>query len=147
MKRREKGERNKIQGKKTSDAQYNCSPPADRCPASPQAAIGRPRPAPPSLYTERDGPWYGTSLWLVQVSCPGSAPSQLLVPLLAGRAWETERALTQSKHNLAITRLFVKSVSGVYAITTAQPAALSSHRKISRFLLPTTPLRELILWD
>ena len=58
-----------------------------------RAAIRPSWPTPPSLYTGHDVPWYGISLWLVQVSCPGYAPSQLLVHLLAGRAWETEKSL------------------------------------------------------
>ena len=51
-------------------------------------------PAPPCLYTGHDVPWYGISLWLVWVSCPDHAPSQLLAHLLAGRARETEKSLT-----------------------------------------------------
>ena len=50
-------------------------------------------PAPansPSLYTGHEVLWYGISLWLVRVSCPGHAPSQLLVHLLTGRAWEAK---------------------------------------------------------
>ena len=47
----------------------------------------------PSLYTGHDIIWYGILLWPVWVSCPGYAPSQLLVHLLAGRAWETEKSL------------------------------------------------------
>ena len=79
--------------KKTSDAQCNCSPPADRCPVSSRAAIRASRPTPPRLYTGHDVPWYGIALWLVQVSRPGYAPSQLLAHLLAGRAGEAERSL------------------------------------------------------
>ena len=57
-------------------------------------AVIRPSwPTPPRLYTGHDVPWYGIPLWLVRVSCPGSAPSQLLIHLLAGRAWETEKSL------------------------------------------------------
>ena len=59
-----------------------------------QAAICPSWPTAPSLYTGHDILWYGILLWLVQVSCPGRAPSQLLVHLLAGRAWETEQSLT-----------------------------------------------------
>ena len=80
-------------GEKTSDAQCNCSPPADRCPVSSRAAIRPSRPTPPSLYTGHEVPWYGIALWLVGVSCPGHAPSQLLAHLLAGRARETEKSL------------------------------------------------------
>ena len=58
-----------------------------------QAAIHPSWPTPPCLYTGHDVPWYGISLWLVQVSCPSSASSQLLAHLLAGRAWETEKSL------------------------------------------------------
>ena len=58
-----------------------------------RAAIRASRPTPPCLYTGHDVPWYGIPLWLVRVSCPGSAPSQLLAHLLAGRAWETEKSL------------------------------------------------------
>ena len=58
-----------------------------------RAAIRPSQPTPPSLYTGHDVLWYGISLWLVQVSCPGYAPSQLLAHLLAGRAWETEKSL------------------------------------------------------
>ena len=73
-------------GRGNSDAQCNCSPPADRCPSSDLPLLANS----PSLYTEHDVLWCGISLWLVWVSCPGSAPSQLLAHLLAGRAWETE---------------------------------------------------------
>ena len=59
-----------------------------------RAVIRPSRATPPSLYTEHDVLWYGISLWLVRLSCPGCAPSQLLVHLLAGRAWETEKSLT-----------------------------------------------------
>ena len=79
--------------KKNCDAQCNCLPPADQCPVSSQATIHASRPTSPCLYTGHDIPWYGIPLWLVWVSCPGSAPSQLLAHLLAGRAWETEKAL------------------------------------------------------
>ena len=46
------------------------------------------------IHAEHDVLWYGVALWLVRVSCPGRAPSQLLVHLRAGRAWETEKSLT-----------------------------------------------------
>ena len=59
-----------------------------------RAAICPSQPAPPSSYTGHDALWYGIALWLVRVSCPGHAPSQLLVHLLSGRAWETEKSLT-----------------------------------------------------
>ena len=59
-----------------------------------RAAIRATRPTPPCLYTGHDVLWYGIPLWLVRVSCPGYAPSQLLAHLLAGRAWETEKCLT-----------------------------------------------------
>ena len=58
-----------------------------------RAAICPSQPTPPGLHTGHDVLWYGISLWLVQVSCPGYAPSQLLAHLLAGRAWETEKSL------------------------------------------------------
>jgi len=37
----------------------------------------------PALYTEHDVIRHGISLWPVWVSCPGYAPSQLLVHLLS----------------------------------------------------------------
>ena len=74
--------------------QSACSPPADRCPVSSRAVICASRPTHPCLYTGHDILWYGIPLWLVRVSCPGHAPSQLLAHLLAGRAWETEKSLT-----------------------------------------------------
>ena len=58
-----------------------------------RAAIHASWLTPPCLYTGHDIPWYGIPLWLVRVSCPGHAPSQLLAHLLAGRAWETEKSL------------------------------------------------------
>ena len=67
--------------------------PLTDAPVSSRAAIRASRPTPPCLYTGHDVPWYGIPLGLVQVSCIGRAPSQLLVPLLAGRAWETEKSL------------------------------------------------------
>ena len=72
-----------------------------------QAAIGPSQPTPPSLYTEHDVLWHRISLWLVRVSCPGPAPSQLFVHLLAGRAWETEQSLTSDKCYLATTKTSV----------------------------------------
>lgn len=49
--------------------------------------------APLSLHIEHNFLWHEVSLWIVQVSSPGHAPSQLHVHLLAARAWETEIAL------------------------------------------------------
>jgi len=56
-----------------------------------------------SLCTEHEVIWYGIPLWPVWVSCPGYGPSQLLVHLLAGRALEAEKCLTQYKHCLVTT--------------------------------------------
>ena len=58
-----------------------------------RAVIRASWPTPLCLYTGHNVPWYGIPLWLVRVSCPGYAPSQLLAHLLAGRAWETEKSL------------------------------------------------------
>ena len=58
-----------------------------------QAAIHPSQPTLSSLYTEHDVLWYGISLWLLWVSWPSCAPSQLLARLLGGRAWETEKSL------------------------------------------------------
>ena len=58
-----------------------------------RAAIRPSQPTPPCLCTGHDVPWYGISFWLVRVSCPGCALSQLLAHLLAGRAWETEKSV------------------------------------------------------
>ena len=69
-----------------------------------QVAIHPSQPSPPSLYTEQDILWYGIPLWLVRVSNSGCASSQLLVHLLAGRAWETEKSLTWDKRYLATTK-------------------------------------------
>lgn len=49
--------------------------------------------APLSLHIEHNFLWHGISLWIVQIGSPDHAPSQLLVHLLAARAWETEIAL------------------------------------------------------
>ena len=65
-----------------------------------RAAMRPSQPTPPYLYTGHDVPWYGIPLWLVRVSCPGYAPSQLLVHLLAGRAWETEKSLSATQQQL-----------------------------------------------
>jgi len=80
--------------RKTSDAQCSCSPPADQCTSHRWAAIPAPWPTPPSLYISVTS--YGTeyTLWPVWVSCPGYAPSQLLVHLLVSRAREAEKSLT-----------------------------------------------------
>lgn len=51
-----------------------------------------------SSHTEHDIVWYRISLWPVWVSCPGYTPSQLLVHLLTGKAWETGESLNWSKH-------------------------------------------------
>lgn len=54
-------------------------PLADRYTGGPWAAIGPFQLTPPSLYTEHDILWYGMSLWLIQVSCPGCGPSWLIL--------------------------------------------------------------------
>ena len=71
------------------------------------AAIRPSWPTPPSLYTGHDVLWYGISPGLVRVSCPGPAPSQLLVHLPAARAWDTEKSLTYAKRYLATTKTSV----------------------------------------
>ena len=76
---------------KARDAQCNCSPAAERCPSS------NPRlPANSPLFLYWAMTFHGMELafWLVGVSCPACAPSQLLVHLLASRAWESENSLT-----------------------------------------------------
>ena len=60
----------------------------------PEHPSAPPAQLPLHLYTGHDIPWYGIALWLVHVTCPGSAPSHLLAHLLAGTAWETEKSLT-----------------------------------------------------
>ena len=72
-----------------------------------RAAIRASRPTPPCLYTGHDVSCYGIALWLVQVSCPSHAPSQLLAHLLAGRAQETEKSLASDKRYLATTKTSV----------------------------------------
>ena len=70
--------------------------PAPRVTLGERRSAGTAHPAAParaSRNTGHDVPWYGIPRWLVQVSCPGYAPSQLLAHLLAGRAWETEKSL------------------------------------------------------
>lgn len=70
-----------------SDAYYNCSPPMlSQSPGSNSCPMAN-----SSVYVLSRS---GISLWPVQVSSPGSTPSQLLVLLLAGRARETEKSLT-----------------------------------------------------
>ena len=44
-----------------------------RCPSLPSSSL--------SLYTQHDVIWYGMSLWLAWVTCPGCVPSQFPVPL------------------------------------------------------------------
>ena len=80
--REKKKKRNKTQGKKPMMHNAIAHHPLTDA----RAGIRPSQPAPPCLYTGHDIPWYGISLWLVQVSCPGYAPSQLLAHLLAGRA-------------------------------------------------------------
>jgi len=41
------------------------------------------QPAPTNLYAEHDMVWCGIAFWPGGVSCPGCAPSQLLVCLLS----------------------------------------------------------------
>ena len=65
---------------KASDAQCNCSPPADRYPDSSRAAIAAPRPTPPVSILSMT-PWYGIALWPVWINSSGCAPSQFLVHL------------------------------------------------------------------
>ena len=59
MKRRRKGRGMKstvVEEKETSEAQHNCSPPADWCPASPWATIHNPGAThpPPPFYTDHE---------------------------------------------------------------------------------------------
>lgn len=61
--------------------------------AQPRAGVSARWPARPSFSAERCIPRYGLPLWLVRVSSPGPAPSQLLVDLLAGRTWEGAKSL------------------------------------------------------
>lgn len=70
-----------------NDAKHNCTPPTDRCPASPWAAVTV-LTASPSFIVHHDDIWYRTSVSSVWVSCPESVPSQFLVHrhLLAGKA-------------------------------------------------------------
>lgn len=70
----------------------------------------------PRQFSSRDQPllasppcwaWHsrdGISLWPLRVSCPGHAPCQLLVHLLAGRAGDTEKSLTYGEHCWAMTK-------------------------------------------
>lgn len=60
---------------------YNCSAPADWCPACPQAVAMHPWPPPtsPDFTVQHDATWYRTSLCPDGASCPGSVSSQLLV--------------------------------------------------------------------
>lgn len=46
----------------------------------------------PSLYSRYDMLWHGIPLWLVWVSCPGSAPFQLLAHCPTDRAREAEKS-------------------------------------------------------
>lgn len=54
--------------RKTKDAQCSCSPPAERCSASPQAVIPPPQLIPPVYYTGHDTLWHRISLWAAWVS-------------------------------------------------------------------------------
>lgn len=76
--------------KRMSEAQCNCSAPAEQCPSSDLP----PWTMPPSSCTEWDAPWWGTSLWAVQVSRPGHGPCQLLVQLLVQHEGVTSVILT-----------------------------------------------------
>lgn len=62
----------------------------DTCPTAEQWLIP---PANRSLYAEHSIQWFRISLWPGQISCPGYAPSSLLVHLLAGTAWENGKSL------------------------------------------------------
>ena len=88
---KEYNQKKKEGGRKKKPVMHNAA--AHHLLTDAQAAIHPSRPTPPCLYTGHDVPWYGIPLWLVRVSCPGYAPSQLLAHLLAGRAWETEKSL------------------------------------------------------
>lgn len=90
-----------IMCKKTSDAQCNCSPPADRCPAYPRAA-GPPTPAshPYILFSmTSDGMEYPFGQFGSAV-LGLSPPSSCCTPsLLAGRTErEAEKSLAWCKH-------------------------------------------------
>lgn len=89
-----KRERNETQ-EKPRDAQRNHSTPTDQ-----HRSSDPPLPASsPHLYTEHVVLWYGVSLCLVWVSCPGYAPSHLLVHLRTGKTWEAENSLISEELN------------------------------------------------
>ena len=88
--------RKKENNKKQSDA--HCSPATDWCPASPLSSSCLLGHLPPAYIAEHDAICYGTSLWTVWVSCPGSVPSQLLVslpvPTAGSTLWKAGTSLT-----------------------------------------------------
>jgi len=64
----------------------------------------------PAFIAEHDAIWYGTSICLVWVICPGCIPSHLTVhsQLLAGRAAQgAEKSLTLCKNFSATTKIIV----------------------------------------
>ena len=95
---------------KRSDAWHNCSATSSACPACSWAAAAL-QPTAPSFIIPRDATGYGTSLWTVWVSCPGSVHSQLLV-CRAAQEVETSLALwnaaqQQLKHRCVINAVFL----------------------------------------
>lgn len=89
--KKEKRGRNKT--RKTIDAEYNYSPTTVQCPCKPRAATGLSWSTPPILHTGHGILCCGIFFWSVWVSSPGHDPSQLLVHLLSGRAWDTQKLL------------------------------------------------------
>ena len=77
----------------TNDAQGNCSPPADRHPASPRAAIPHPHSPVPKLDGTSHSMEYPVGQFgsaVLAVSCANYlCPSSFL----AGWAWEAEKSL------------------------------------------------------
>lgn len=85
---------------------------------------------PPSLYTGHGGLWYGISLGIVWVSCPGCA-SLLLVPLLTGRAWEPEMSLIR----VSTAQQQLKHARVINIILILKPRHQILERKLTLFQL------------
>lgn len=92
----------------------------------------------PSLYIGHKVLWYGISLCPVWVSCTGCAPSQLLVCLHAGSAWEAEKTLTaQQQLKLQLT------ISIILSLNPKLSTLLATKKKINYILAETrTPAFE-----
>lgn len=105
MKNENKSGRNKTQ--ETIDAECNNSPATDQCPSNPCTGTGPSWSTSPFYIVGMTFYGVGYFFWSVWISSPGHDPSQHLVHLLSGRAWDTQKSLIWGKHCSITTNIIL----------------------------------------